>query len=456
MTPACHVPLFISALQIKEGKLNKNKLIAFALLVLSSAGLSSCGGGGSAAVAAVVPAIPQFNVFQPQDVSLFKAGTKRLPLDIAFGSAAFHLSTDPANIVYTMSDRGPNIKCKDALKVFGAPGVFCPKGNKIFPVPSFSPAIFKWQMDHTGVTLLETIKMKDTKGNPITGLSNPSSVFMPTEANYDKNGTLIAGDPNGLDPEAFVKMKDGTFWVGEEYGPSILHLSATGRVIERLVPAGVQTQLAAATYPVTGSLPAILSKRKLNRGIEDIAISPNERFIYFMMQSPLANPAVADYKASRNVRFFKYDLATKTLVAEYVYQLDLPSTFTADATTVQSKVKVSEMVATGLDQLIVLERVSKTTKLYRINLAGATNILGSAWDTITTLPSLEQSNLVTAGIATVSKTLAMDSAVDHPGLLPSKVEGIGLMNNNELVLINDNDFGIFGGATQITIIPAVP
>jgi len=241
--------------------MNKQQLTALILILISATGLSSCGGGGggAAAVAATVPVIPQFNVFQPQDVVLFAGGTKRVPLDIAFGSAAFHLSTDPANIVYTMSDRGPNIKCKDSLKVFGAPIGFCPTGNKIFPVPAFSPSIFKWQMDHTGVKLLETIKMKDAKGNPITGVSNPSSVLLPTEANYDKNGVLFAGDPNGLDPEAFIKMKDGTFWVGEEYGPSILHLSATGRVIERLVPAGVEVQLAAATYPVVGSLPAILT-----------------------------------------------------------------------------------------------------------------------------------------------------------------------------------------------------
>ena len=437
--------------------MNIKKLLPLTLLFSVLAGLSACGGSGATvATAANVPVIPQFNVLQPQDVTQFAGGTKQVPLDIAFGSAAFHLSTDPANIVYTMSDRGPNIKCKDSFKVFGAALGFCPTGNKIFPVPAFAPAIFKWQMDHTGVKLLETIQMKDSNGNPINGVSNPSSLLLPTEANYNKNGVIFAGDPNGLDPEAFVKMKDGTFWVGEEYGPSILHLSATGRVIERLVPAGVQVQLATATYPVLGSLPAILSKRKLNRGIENVAISPNEQFLYFLMQSPLANPAVADYKTSRNVRLFKFDLAAKTVVAEYVYELDLPTTFTADATTAQSKVKLSEMVATGLDQLIVLERVSKTTKLFRVNLAGATNILATAWDNIGTVPSLEQSNLVTAGIVTVSKTLAMDSARDYPGLLPSKVEGIGLLPNNELVLINDNDFGIFGGATQITIIPALP
>jgi len=433
-------------------------------LLLAATSVAACNNNGTSAVpnanAATATTPPQFTVKQAQDVSNFKTGTKTLALDIAFGSAAFHLNTDPYNVVYTMTDRGPNIKCKDATKVFGASAApaaaFCPKGNKIFPTPAYSPSISKWQVDATGVALLETIQMKDSYGNPISGLSNPTSVLLPTEANYDKNGVVFAGDPNGLDPEALVKMTDGTFWVAEEYGPSILHLSATGRVLKRFVPQGVEVQLAAATYPVVGTLPAILSKRKLNRGFENIAISPDELSIYFMVQSPLANPAVADYKTSRNVRFFKFDIATSSVVGEYVYELDLPATFTADASIKQSDVKLSEMVATGLDQLIVLERLSKTTKLYRINLLGATNIFGTKWDNIGTLPSLEQSNLVTAAITTVSKTLAMDSARDYPGLLPSKVEGIGLLNNNDLVLINDNDFGITGKSTQITIIPALP
>ena len=43
-----------------------------------------------------------------------------------------------------------------------------------------------------------------------------------------------------------------------------------------------------------------------------------------------------------------------------------------------------------IGRFVVLERIDRTTKLQRISLAGATNILGSAWDDAATSPSLEQ------------------------------------------------------------------
>jgi glycerophosphoryl diester phosphodiesterase len=36
-----------------------------------------------------------------------------------------------------------------------------------------------------------------------------------------------------LDPESLVRMADGTFWIGDEFGPFLLHLAADGRVLER-------------------------------------------------------------------------------------------------------------------------------------------------------------------------------------------------------------------------------
>ena len=35
-----------------------------------------------------------------------------------------------------------------------------------------------------------------------------------------------------LDPESLVRMPDGTFWIGEEFGPWLLHVAADGRVLE--------------------------------------------------------------------------------------------------------------------------------------------------------------------------------------------------------------------------------
>ena len=35
-----------------------------------------------------------------------------------------------------------------------------------------------------------------------------------------------------LDPESMVRMPDGTFWIGDEFGPFLLHVAADGRLLE--------------------------------------------------------------------------------------------------------------------------------------------------------------------------------------------------------------------------------
>ena len=249
----------------------------------------------------------------------------------------------------------------------------------------------------------------------------------------------------------FRSLKDGSFWVGEEYGPSLVHIAADGKIIERLVPAGVDADLAGAGYKVTGSLPAILAKRQLNRGIEGIALSPDERFLYAIVQNPLANPDADAFKAAAATRILKLDLASQQVVGEFVYTLDPFNTFKNDAKSdKQSDVRISELSAVGPDQLIVLERIAKTTKLYAINLGGATDILGTAWDDVATAPSLEQvmtADLAGKGINPVTKKLWLDSS-DHPEL-PEKVEGVAILENGDLILINDDDFGIDGATTKI-------
>jgi len=381
---------------------------------------------------------------RPLDVVSLPNGTE-LQFSDGVGSSAFHFPGDNKRQMYTASDRGVNIKCKDDLEIMGVD--VCVDG-KIFPVPGFSPSIYQFEFSpRRGWQVIRAIKLKDTDGQPISGLPNPLQVT-DTELAFDLLGNPIELDPEGVDTEALIKLTDGSFWLGEEYGPSLLHVAATGEVLQRLTPATVDADLIAANYPVLGVLPEILKKRKLNRGIESLAVSPDEQYLYFAMQSPLANPSVAAYKQSRNVRVFKLERASMSVVGEWLYRLDTANTFLDDTNKKQKDVKVSEMVAVDKDDLIILERVSKTTKLYRVTLDEADNIFGTVWDALETSPSLEEtSDPATAGITALNKELVLDSAVDYPGLFPSKVEGIAVMNENTLILVNDNDFGIKGDKT---------
>lgn len=383
-------------------------------------------------------------------------GGKTLTLDVGVGSGAFHYKGDPVDEFYTITDKGANIGCAESGKVLN---IVDSCFGKIFPLPSFTPTIYKFDIDtggtlisSSGYEVIQTIKIKDRDDNPISGLPNP---LLSTENAYDNNINRLDFDPEGLDTEAIVKLSNGTFWLADEYAPSLVHVAANGRILERIVPAGIEDDLAAANYRVVGALPSILKKRQLNRGIESLAISSDGQFLYFMMESPLADPDGASFSKSRYVRLFKVSLRNfdlDSVVGEYVYVLDEPDTFTADNTNKQSDVKISEMVVLGGDKLIILEHVTRHTKLYRLSsLDDATNILGTEWDNEATNPSLEKlSDLTAQGITPVEKNLVFDSRRDISDL-DSKIEGIAVLNDEYLVFINDNDFSIEGAQTRIRI-----
>lgn len=386
-------------------------------------------------------------------------GGKTMDFSVGIGSGAFHYAGDPDNVFYTVTDRGPNIKCGDVKKLLGdANASLCgaDKKGKVFPMPRFAPTIYKIALNKDrSFTVLETVTLKNTVGQPISGVVNPLTTSN-TENGYANMGDKLAFDSEGLDVEAVVKLSDGTYWISDEYGPSIAHIAADGRVIERLVPQGLKGDLASARYPVKASLPGILKWRKLNRGIESIAVSKDEKSLFFAMQSPLAYPDAKAYKASNAVRLFKMDIASGDVVGEYIYPMDDPKSFDVDnATKVrkQSDVKISEMTALDGDRLLVLERISKTTKFYVVDLATGRNIAGSKWDAEVVSPSLEQlkvEGMAKKGVPALAKTLVLNT--DNRGGMPKKIEGIGLVNAHTMMLINDNDFGIDGADTAVVVV----
>lgn len=377
-------------------------------------------------------------------------GGKTLALTIGIGSAAFRGVTDPPNVVWTLSDRGPNIACSDAERVTGLPRErICAeaRNGRIYPVPHYAPSIYRLVLDpERGLFhVTDAIALKTLDGRPIDGLLNPLSVAT-TETPLDGRGRRLAQNASAIDAEGLVRLSDGTFWIGEENGPSILHVASDGRILLRIVPEGTGKDYAGAGYPVLERLPAILARRQTNRGIESMAVSPDERFLYFMLQNPLANPDVAAYQQAKNTRILKFDRLALSVVGQYVYRLDDPQTFRKDPSNRQSDPRVSELTALGTDRLLVLERTEATTKLYEIALAGATDILGTTWDDPATRPTLEQTNeLGGTGIVPVSKRLVFNSA-DHPEV-PGKIEGVAVLPGGALFIINDDDFGITGERT---------
>ena len=378
-------------------------------------------------------------------------GGKTLDLSVGIGSAAFHHPKDPPNVLWTLGDRGPNIACSEMKETTGVE-LNCReiKNSRVYPTPSYTPSIYRvLLLDNGTFQVTDVLKLKDRDGHPLNGMPNPLKTAT-TEIPLDGKGAKLQQDMRGIDVESLVRLNDGTFWIGDENGPSLAHFSADGRLLERHVPAGTEGDFSGAPYKTVGSLPAILAKRQLNRGIEAIAISPDEKFLYFIMQNPLANPDTAAFQQARNTRLFKLNRASMKVVGEYVYTLDDPMTFRRDPSKKPSDPRLSEMMAIGLDRLIVLERTELTTKLHEVEFTGATNIAGSRWDDVATKPSLEQIDLTEAKIIPVKKTIRFDTA-DH-SMIVGKTEGMTMLNYGALVLMNDDDFGINGARTQIVVV----
>lgn len=382
-------------------------------------------------------------------------GGKTLDLTVGIGSAAWRDPRDPAGVIWTITDRGPNLDCAGIDEIAGL-GIdkLCAGDDKAknFPLPGFGITIQKLEIGNDNAArLLETVAVKGKSGKPVGGLPFSAEGFQ-TEAAYDVSGALLPGDPSGLDTETLARLPDGSFLIGDEYGASLVEAAADGTVIRRHVPAGLEGALKGADYEVVGTLPAIIAMRALNRGIENVAVSADGATVYVLMQSPLANPDTDAYKASANVRLWKIDRASGKVLGEYLYVLDGPKSFKADNAKKEQKqndVRLSEMVSLGGDRLLVVERISKTTKFYVIDLASGT-AFNAALDDPATSPTLEQmtpDQLAAQGIVPLKKALVLNS--DDVEGLPKKIEAVAVMSPTEMIVINDSDFGIEGDSNQI-------
>ena len=346
------------------------------------------------------------------DVTIYQGG---------YGSSG---GADPHNSkrFYSLTDRGPNADGKD-------------KDTKIFVVPDYAPRIGYFEIEKDGsIKLLKDIILKRPDGKPLTGLPNPEGYGSTGETAVDLKGNVLPTDPYGFDSEGLVVMKDGTFWVSDEYGPHIAHFSAEGVELERMSPRGLKT---------TGRrLPAVLSKRQPNRGMEGLTVTPDDRTLVGIMQSTLSNPNKKDVTNHSMVRILTFDLQTGQ-THQYLYRQD------------QKKMSNSEITAVDDHRFLVDERDGKAGSepgaqkhVYLIDLRTGSDV-SDPKDRDTGLQvngkALEENSwedLAKAGIHPVGKKLAVDlvSAVNYPH---EKFEGMWLSQDHKtLMVVNDDDFGI--------------
>ncbi|HFC6394939.1 esterase-like activity of phytase family protein [Neisseria bacilliformis] len=347
-----------------------------------------------------------------------------VPFYKGYGSS---IDADPQNPnrFYGLTDRGPNADGGEDVKVF--------------LLPHFTPSIGHFEIQANGkIKKLRDIPLRDAHGKPLTGLPNPAGYGTSKETVVDANHQLLQCDKTGIDSEGLAVMRDGTFWVSDEYGPHIVHFDRNGIELERMSPRGVHT---------TGRrLPAVLGHLRPNRGMEGITTTPSNRVLVGIMQSALYNPSKQAVVNKSVTRILMFDLATgKT--KQYLYQQG------------GDFWKNSEIRAIDEHRFLVDEHNGKDVKhVYLIDLNGATDVSDPA-DSATGLKvngkAIEENSweeLAAAGIKPVRKTLVSDVKKDVD-FQSSKFEGMWVADGGKtLWIINDDDFGI-DSKDDHTIVP---
>jgi hypothetical protein len=382
-------------------------------------------------------------------------GGQEIPLG-GFSGLAFE-GIDPVTGRYKFAahtDRGPNAEPTGILRPF--------------LLPQFTPEVVRFELDRaTGqLTLTQRLPLKDSNGNPLTGLPNTS---LSTNANQAYNdevpvdllANVLPLDPLGADLEGIVFLPDGSFWMCDEYRPALYHFDATGKLIRRVVPVGT----AAAAGQPAGTfgeehLPAVLAQRRQNRGFEGIALDGGR--IYAFVQSPLRNPVNASNGAlngNRNVRLVEFN-PTNNATRQFIYVMDNLNLGGGDNSRAD---KIGDAQSLGNGEFLVVERdddkvstdatATIEKKIYQFNLTGATaltaaqstNGIGSTGKTVDQLTVAE---MVANGIRPVEKQLFVDLNVAGYNQT-EKVEGLAVIDPYTIAVVNDNDFGV----AQITINP---
>lgn len=250
---------------------------------------------------------------------------------------------------------------------------------------------------------------------------------------------------NSFDPEAIVvNPTNGHLLVSDEYGPSLYEFDRKGNFVRAFTtPANVVPRSAGGTPNYADDTGNTLGKRG-NRGFEGLAISPDGRYAYAMLQSPMLEEGGAS-GTGRFARIVKFDTASGESVAQYAYQLDRNNEGQG----------ISALVALGNDKFMVLERNNRGVgvgatlatadkSVYEIDLSAASDISGVM------LPS--SGTLLPPGVTAVAKgakviDLDADTLTALGNKSPEKWEGLAigpqLASGQYLVLAGtDNDYSV--------------
>jgi hypothetical protein len=325
-------------------------------------------------------------------------------------------------------------------------------------------------------TLTDTILLTDAAGQSLTGL-DPDGIRRAANGLPDlpqaSNGHV------SIDSESLALLPDGSFFIGDEYGPYVYRFAPTGRLLAAIRPPEAFLPKRKGKDQFSSNNPGPGAKapepanpdtgRQNNQGFEGLTLTPGGKFLVVALQSATRQDGGGSPQTRRYTRLLYYDISDlerPKLAREHL--VPLPVFETADG---QQRVAAqSELLALDETFFLLLCRdanngfgTDSATSRYRsidlLDTSWATNIAGSRYDG--TVPVAPNGKLVDGVVpATLTPYIDINETAElqkfglHNGEpndrnnLSEKWEGMALVpaldpaNPRDffLFVVNDNDF----------------
>ena len=327
------------------------------------------------------------------------------------------------------------------------------------------------------LTLTGGLLLRDQTGqtfsgrDPGDGVITRGGVTYPAPASGDGAGHI------SLDSEGIARLRDGSFYISDEYAAMIYAFDARGRQTGAIAPpASIQPRLNGQIH--YGAAAPGMTGRRNNQGLEAVAVTPDQTRLITILQSATLQDNSANLGQNRNnTRVLVYDIShgrtPAAPIGDYVLQLPVVRA-NGDGGAPDATAAQSEAVALNDHQLLVLARDSNgrgsgVTRpiVYRsvllVDLSGATNLAGTSRETGVEPVTQPGTNILVAGVtaATAAALVNINDPTDlarfgqntrtgpsDAATLPEKLEGMALLPALDpatpddwfLFVGSDNDF----------------
>ncbi|MET7419347.1 esterase-like activity of phytase family protein [Dactylosporangium sp. NPDC005555] len=217
-----------------------------------------------------------------------------------------------------------------------------------------------------------------------------------------------------FDVESIQRAKDGTYWIGDEFGPYLLHFDRAGRLLQAPIPLdGVRAPENPAGNPNLNS----------SKGFEGLAQSPDGRKLYALLEGTVAGDTAG------SLRLNEFDVASAKYTGKrWIYQLEDPANAIGDA------------IAVDDDRFLVIERDNgqgATAKFKRIYLADRRDRNRDG----------KLDKTLVADLMNIADPRHLGGSADTFTFPFQTIEDVVILDDRTLGVVNDNNFPFSNGRT---------